>query len=195
MSRLCLHCRHNLPADAKSFQKFCSTNCRQVWHKVNATPEQIARNNAASLKWARSARGKKISKAKEQTPERKAMRARYRRTERGKESLARGKLKYRMKEGVWMAKERAAQYGLTVEELKRLLAIGCYAPGCGKTEKLHIDHDHSCCNRQGSCGNCVRGALCASHNLYLGHLEKQPEFARWVLDGSLPLVRTGGKNE
>jgi hypothetical protein len=34
-----------------------------------------------------------------------------------------------------------------------------------------IDHDHSCCNGQRSCGKCIRGVLCSSCNLSLGHVE------------------------
>jgi hypothetical protein len=193
MKSPCRQCQKDLPVGGKSFQKFCSPKCRYRWHRDNATPEQVAKGRAASLRWARTERGKERNKANEQKPETRQTRAAYRRTAKGKEVNAKAKVAYRMKDGVWMARERASRYGLTVDELKNLLAAGCYAPGCGKTERLHIDHDHRCCNRQGSCGYCVRGALCASHNLYLGHLESQPEFAKWVLDGSLPLVRTGGK--
>ena len=194
MSKTCIQCIEVLPEKAFTFQKFCSSRCRSRWHRVSS-PEKLAKGRAASLRWARSERGKERHKANEQKPESKQTRAAYRKSPKGKEVMAKSKIAYRMKDGVWMARERASQYGLTVEELKNTLAAGCYAPGCNKKDKLHIDHDHSCCDRQGSCGFCVRGALCASHNLYLGHLERQPEFAKWVLDGSLPLVRTGGKNE
>lgn len=36
---------------------------------------------------------------------------------------------------------------------------------------FHIDHDHSCCNGGTSCGKCIRGLLCRSCNMSLGHVE------------------------
>ena len=42
------------------------------------------------------------------------------------------------------------------------------------TKHIHTDHDHSCCpGRDGSCGKCVRGILCRSCNLILGHYESR----------------------
>jgi hypothetical protein len=82
-------------------------------------------------------------------------------------------------------KNKAKRYGLSVYQLESLLAKGCYAPGCGATGTgrtgLHIDHDHDCCPGTYSCGRCVRGALCGRHNVYLGHLEKDPLFAMWAV--------------
>lgn len=75
---------------------------------------------------------------------------------------------------------RAKQYGLSYEQFERIISAGCYAPGCQEKTNLQIDHDHSCCPRAGSCGKCVRGALCKRHNLYLGHIEKDYGFALWV---------------
>lgn len=70
---------------------------------------------------------------------------------------------------------RAQTYGITAAVLEDLLCRkSCDA--CGReTEKLHIDHDHSCCpSRQQGCGKCVRGMLCQPCNQALGFLEDDP---------------------
>jgi len=79
------------------------------------------------------------------------------------------------------ANRRAKLYGISSELMSQLLEKGCYAPGCTNRTKLTIDHDHSCCPGQRSCGKCVRGVLCTRHNTYLGYLENDFLFAIWVL--------------
>ena len=37
---------------------------------------------------------------------------------------------------------------------------------------LVVDHDHSCCPTEMTCGRCVRGLLCTICNMYLGGLEE-----------------------
>lgn len=63
----------------------------------------------------------------------------------------------------------------------------CANPGCNSIESLHIDHDHSCCGREKpgrkvSCGQCVRGWLCASCNLSLGRLKEDVRRIRGLAD-------------
>ncbi|WP_431941641.1 endonuclease VII domain-containing protein [Nocardia grenadensis] len=46
----------------------------------------------------------------------------------------------------------------------------------GKTRSLSVDHDHSCCPGNTSCGKCVRGLLCGGCNYkILGHLRDSIE--------------------
>lgn len=72
------------------------------------------------------------------------------------------------------------KYGLTREAYDAILdeqggvcAI-CLEPG----DTWHVDHDHSCCPGQKSCGNCVRGLLHLQCNTALGLLKDDPERLR-----------------
>lgn len=40
----------------------------------------------------------------------------------------------------------------------------------GRTKKLAVDHDHSCCPSTPTCGECTRGLLCGPCNKLLGHV-------------------------
>jgi hypothetical protein len=58
-----------------------------------------------------------------------------------------------------------------------------------KVEKLYIDHDHSCCPTETSCGKCVRGILCQKCNMfmhyvdeYLQHLDKAKIYSRKIYE-------------
>lgn len=43
-----------------------------------------------------------------------------------------------------------------------------------KANLPHIDHNHSCCPGQKTCGKCIRGILCFRCNTVLGLLENEP---------------------
>ena len=45
---------------------------------------------------------------------------------------------------------------------------------CQDVSDLVIDHDHSCCDSQYSCGKCIRGLLCPDCNLALGIMRDSP---------------------
>jgi len=65
---------------------------------------------------------------------------------------------------------RAYSYRLSAMQLDMILReTQCQACGCDVTEDtMHIDHDHICCVQANTCGNCVRGVLCAGCNIGLG---------------------------
>lgn len=70
------------------------------------------------------------------------------------------------------------RHGLTVEQYDEMLqAQGGVCASCrgtdqgGKYTRFCVDHDHSCCPGEFSCGKCVRGLLCITCNVVAGHFE------------------------
>jgi hypothetical protein len=83
----------------------------------------------------------------------------------------------------------ARRYSLTGDQLLALWENPvCSNEGCGSTERLHVDHDHSCCppdrfrhSNRNACGKCVRGLLCQPCNLALGHAGESVERLRGLI--------------
>src|SRR5674476_92183 len=74
---------------------------------------------------------------------------------------------HKVERAVWQKEYNFMRnYGLSPTQYKELIAKGCAI--CGSMKNPHIDHDHNCCPGRYSCGKCVRGALCAKHNVSLG---------------------------
>lgn len=68
------------------------------------------------------------------------------------------------------------RYNLSIEEYIAILeSQGGVCPGCGAEDPNQVDHDHSCCSGEKSCGKCVRGILCHRCNKGLGLLRDSPE--------------------
>jgi hypothetical protein len=85
-------------------------------------------------------------------------------------------------------KYRISSYGLTQEQFDCLL--NAQKHNCGMCHEpfedgqlIRVDHDHACCRRENrSCGRCVRGLLCHTCNIALGHIERRYAMARDYLD-------------
>lgn len=52
-------------------------------------------------------------------------------------------------------------------------------------ERWAVDHDHSCCPGNSSCGLCVRGLICRDCNILLGMANDTPE----ILEGAVRYLR------
>lgn len=70
-------------------------------------------------------------------------------------------------------------YRLTFQQFSVMLqGQGGLCGGCSKppaSGSFVVDHDHSCCPGEKTCGRCVRGLLCSKCNLALGHVSDSVE--------------------
>ena len=76
----------------------------------------------------------------------------------------------------------AWKYGIPYENVPGLLeSPTCSNAACLSTLDLVMDHDHSCCSRNKTCGNCNRGFLCRRCNTALGMLRDDPTVIQGLL--------------
>ena len=81
-------------------------------------------------------------------------------------------------------------YKLTPEDYAAMLAecdgrcsiCGIIPEQYGHMPPLVVDHDHSCCPGESSCGKCVRGLICNSCNHGIGKFRDDPNALRAAAD-------------
>lgn len=74
------------------------------------------------------------------------------------------------------------KYGITLEQYNKMLedqnGVCLICSGTGGMSHmltpLVVDHDHTCCEGQTTCGKCVRGLLCSGCNTGIGLLKDDP---------------------
>lgn len=73
-----------------------------------------------------------------------------------------------------------SKYGITIEQYNAMLrkqkglCAACDRPPGGCREFLAVDHDHSCCPGERSCGKCVRALLHVECNAAIGLVKEDP---------------------
>jgi hypothetical protein len=89
------------------------------------------------------------------------------------------------------AEERAYYYKLSPDQFRAMLRVQKNA--CALCRVLFtpeiipsVDHNHSCCATQKTCGKCTRGLLCNTCNTILGKIEDNAE---WLKRAGLYLKR------
>lgn len=81
-----------------------------------------------------------------------------------------------------------SRYGIGLAEYRQMLeSQGGVCAICGNSpyasvRNLSVDHDHSCCAGNRSCGKCVRGLLCLRCNNAIGLLRDSPEVVQSAVD-------------
>lgn len=81
-----------------------------------------------------------------------------------------------------------SKYGITWAQFEAMLlrqfgrCLGCQRDfDLGKKRSICVDHDHSCCPRDKSCGKCVRGLLCQDCNNTLGRANEDKATLRRLI--------------
>jgi len=83
--------------------------------------------------------------------------------------------------------QRLKRYGLTLESYAMMLAAQDYRCKLCRSEfkssrDENIDHDHACCDFDGSCGKCLRGILCGECNRGLARFRDSVALLRAAAD-------------
>jgi hypothetical protein len=80
------------------------------------------------------------------------------------------------------------KYGITLEKFEELsreqggVCAVCGTADAGENRMFDIDHDHLHCSGGRSCGECVRGLVCRSCNMFMGIAKDNPTSLRKAAD-------------
>lgn len=192
----CRRCGTEFTPQRSYRERFCSDECRRLQQqesrrqsvlrtKARLRAERSTRSEIAFVECAWAGCGEVFvrSMAKRNLAQRYcedhrgAARARNRtnarRSEAAKEQRSRGRL---------------ARFSMTQDDYDAMLAQqggGCAICGTtdtGRFKVFAVDHDHSCCPGQNSCGRCVRGLLCGACNGGIGLLRDDTSIIAAALD-------------
>jgi hypothetical protein len=88
--------------------------------------------------------------------------------------------RYEADKGRWYLGRLRLMYGLTKAQYEAMVSSqGGACAICRVQEKrLVVDHDHSCCPGEKTCGKCLRGLLCHACNQGIGKLHDSPKILR-----------------
>lgn len=78
-------------------------------------------------------------------------------------------------------RDQASKHNIDTEFLKELLSKGCTICTIKET-RLMVDHDHSCCPGERTCGKCIRGILCDKCNRGLGFFNDNPDLLQRAIE-------------
>lgn len=168
--------------DRKAYQ----AEWRSEWRKRN--PEKVA---AANRKY-REAHLDELAEYHrrmhaENAEERRAVQAVYR--EANREKIRAQQRAYAAAHPEKRRAARLRRWNLTIEQYDAMLeAQGGGCAICGSEDsgqegrRFHIDHDHACCPKNKSCGECIRGLLCHHCNTALGGFRDDPSLLAKAID-------------
>jgi len=78
----------------------------------------------------------------------------------------------------------SGKYGFSVVQALHILNSPTLCDICSSSlsnSNINVDHDHSCCPGQQTCGDCLRGLLCRGCNRALGSFSESKENVRKAL--------------
>lgn len=76
------------------------------------------------------------------------------------------------------------KYSITLQQYDDMLSdqggkcLGCRISQAEYGKNFCVDHDHSCCPGDTSCGKCIRGLLCPGCNFAISHAKDNPQILR-----------------